>query len=189
MRLHLLLIAILQPTSAYKPRIHADPETLVLQPGGCLNTTWELEEPIIVPRETDERLNISFFAEGLEFDPPMLQWSPSEWTLSRTLRVCATAAAKVGLYESDSVSSNSELYSGFDPAFTISVVTSLHCSGISAAYQDQLCCDAAQGAVFNLTAICGIPRVTTCDAVLREYLSQPCCDQTNHSFDVSPICV
>jgi hypothetical protein len=106
--------------SAQNPRVNLSPDSIAVA----------LEEPILCPAVTPAEpcqvlLELTFPSNtGVTFNPSSLVWEPENWNQAQTFEVTVAAGTLVATANGSDVitlSSRSELYSGFQPGLQLTV--------------------------------------------------------------------
>ena len=126
-----------RPQNDPSKRIQFYPESLQLAPNSCQETTVWLSDPVITPDPYNRLLVLTFQTPppDVVFTPASVQWTTElvdDWKQGRTLRACRGSAAAAapaappgggdGYDAIVSVQTASELYDGWNPSFSISLV-------------------------------------------------------------------
>lgn len=117
-------------SAQFNPRVNLSPDSIAVPVGTSSPITVALEEPIICPAVTPAEpcqvlLELTFPSNtGVTFNPSSLVWEPENWNQAQTFEVTVAAGTLVATANGSDVitlSSRSELYSGFQPGFQLTV--------------------------------------------------------------------
>jgi hypothetical protein len=101
------------------------PNTISVVEGVSSPITVKLAEPIICPNGIDPCdvvLTFAYPVAGVTFNPSSLSWSNETWNQSQTFTVVVAAgvsSASASGNEVVALASDSELYRGYEPEFTV----------------------------------------------------------------------